>query len=69
MRTGISLPQTAAMNILVHLLYTLLSEMVPLAQGTIGPPTGHTMSCYLRVLYKFAYNDNTIIRERILASP
>ncbi|KAG1844542.1 hypothetical protein DFJ58DRAFT_844035 [Suillus subalutaceus] len=38
-RTEISLPQTAAVNILVHLLYTL-SE-IHLAQGTIGPPTGN----------------------------
>jgi hypothetical protein len=29
----------------------------------------HALSCYLRVLYKFAYNDNTIIRRRLLASP
>ncbi|KAG1764473.1 hypothetical protein EV702DRAFT_1051341, partial [Suillus placidus] len=41
MRTEILLPQTAAVNILIRLLYTLLSKMVPLAQGTISPPTGH----------------------------
>jgi hypothetical protein len=27
------------------------------------------VSYYLRVLYNVAYNDNTIIRERLLASP
>jgi hypothetical protein len=34
-----------------------------------GTANNKTLSCYLKVLYKFAYNDNTIIRGRLFASP